>query len=65
VEVFWKGTDQDGNSCFNGGHAFNAVNHQGDVLWVDMQSGAVSEKPLYLHAGAVASIVLDANGKKR
>ncbi|WP_157436383.1 hypothetical protein [Actinospica robiniae] len=42
---------------------FNPVNQQGKVLWVDMQSGKVSENPLYLHAGAVASIVLDANGK--
>lgn len=64
VEALWKGVDKNGKPTFSGGHAFNAVNHQGTVLWVDMQQGTVSENPPYLHAGAVASIVLDSNGKK-
>ncbi|MGW5116368.1 toxin glutamine deamidase domain-containing protein [Streptomyces noursei] len=37
VQVNWAG---------GGGHAFNAVNHNGKVVWVDTQSGEVSHKPI-------------------
>ncbi|MFJ6789011.1 toxin glutamine deamidase domain-containing protein [Streptomyces angustmyceticus] len=34
------------NWADGGGHAFNAVNHDGRIVWVDTQSGEVSEKPI-------------------
>ncbi|MFC9239723.1 toxin glutamine deamidase domain-containing protein [Streptomyces decoyicus] len=37
VQVNWDG---------GGGHAFNAVNHDGRIVWVDTQSGEVSEQPI-------------------
>ncbi|MFG2138294.1 toxin glutamine deamidase domain-containing protein [Streptomyces sp. NPDC048650] len=37
VQVNWAG---------GGGHAFNAVNHNGKVVWVDTQSGEVSDQPI-------------------
>ncbi|MFE3769246.1 toxin glutamine deamidase domain-containing protein [Streptomyces sp. NPDC059122] len=34
------------NWADGGGHAFNAVNHDGKVVWVDTQSGEVSHQPI-------------------
>ncbi|TSB33134.1 hypothetical protein FNZ23_24170 [Streptomyces benahoarensis] len=31
-----------------GGHAFNAVNHHGKIIWIDTQSGKVSHEPLHI-----------------
>ncbi|UZJ31477.1 toxin glutamine deamidase domain-containing protein [Streptomyces endophytica] len=45
-----------------GGHAFNAVNHNGKVIWVDSQTGEVSDAPIHLEAGYVVAIPLDADG---
>lgn len=39
VQVDWPG---------GGGHAFNAVNHDSTVVWVDTQIGEVSLEPLHL-----------------
>ncbi|MFD5097775.1 toxin glutamine deamidase domain-containing protein [Streptomyces albidochromogenes] len=46
----------------SGGHAFNAVNHNGTVVWVDTQSGEVSHEPLHIaDAENVWHIPLDAD----
>ncbi|MGW8554126.1 toxin glutamine deamidase domain-containing protein [Streptomyces tubercidicus] len=52
IVVAWK----DGSS-----HAFNAVNHNGQVVWVDAQSGAVSHQPLHTQGVKVWHLTLDAN----
>ncbi|MFJ8672611.1 toxin glutamine deamidase domain-containing protein [Streptomyces sp. NPDC093589] len=45
-----------------GGHAFNAVNHHGQIIWVDTQTGQVSTDPLHIsQAENVWHIPLDAN----
>ncbi|NUP40106.1 MAG: hypothetical protein HOY76_24600, partial [Streptomyces sp.] len=45
-----------------GGHAFNAVNHHGDIIWIDTQTGDVSHNPLHIsNAEHVWHIPLDAN----
>ncbi|MEU9114329.1 toxin glutamine deamidase domain-containing protein [Streptomyces sp. NPDC048483] len=44
-----------------GGHVFNAVNHHGKIIWVDSQSGVVSETPINLNAKQVVYIPLDAD----
>ncbi|MCZ1006552.1 toxin glutamine deamidase domain-containing protein [Streptomyces lydicus] len=44
-----------------GGHAFAAVNHNGQVLFVDAQAGVVSESPIHLGAQEVFYTPLDAN----
>ncbi|MEU2791080.1 toxin glutamine deamidase domain-containing protein [Streptomyces sp. NPDC007100] len=44
-----------------GGHAFAAVNHNGQVLFVDPQTGVVSENPIHLGAQEVFYTPLDAN----
>ncbi|MGG7575082.1 toxin glutamine deamidase domain-containing protein [Streptomyces sirii] len=44
-----------------GGHAFAAVNHNGQVLFVDAQTGVVSENPIHLGAQEVFYTPLDAN----
>ncbi|WP_159403801.1 toxin glutamine deamidase domain-containing protein [Streptomyces sp. NRRL S-646] len=54
VQVDWPG---------GGGHAFNVVNHNGNIVWVDTQSGEVSHAPLHIdQATHVWHIPLDANG---
>ncbi|MEU4655666.1 toxin glutamine deamidase domain-containing protein [Streptomyces sp. NPDC023723] len=53
VQVDWPG---------GGGHAYNAVNHNGTIVWVDTQSGQVSHQPLHIDQAAhVWHIPLDAN----
>ncbi|MEV6741658.1 toxin glutamine deamidase domain-containing protein [Streptomyces sp. NPDC051104] len=53
VQVSWPG---------GGGHAFNAVNHHGHIIWIDTQSGEVSHQPLHIpNATGVWHIPLDAN----
>ncbi|MEB8339389.1 toxin glutamine deamidase domain-containing protein [Streptomyces endophyticus] len=44
-----------------GGHAFAAVNHNGQVLFVDPQTGVVSENPIHLGAQEVFYTPLDAD----
>ncbi|MGW0688443.1 toxin glutamine deamidase domain-containing protein [Streptomyces sp. NPDC002754] len=44
-----------------GGHAFAAVNHNGQVLFVDAQTGVVSENPIHTGAAEVFYTPLDAN----
>lgn len=45
-----------------GGHAFNVVNHNGNIIWIDTQSGEVSHEPLHIDdAEHVWHIPLDAN----
>ncbi|WP_158812239.1 toxin glutamine deamidase domain-containing protein [Streptomyces fulvoviolaceus] len=53
VQVGWPG---------GGGHAFNVVNHNGNIVWIDTQSGEVSNEPLHLDkADHVWHIPLDAD----
>lgn len=53
VQVDWPG---------GGGHAFNVVNHDGNIVWIDTQSGDVSDQPLHLdQAEHVWHIPMDAN----
>jgi hypothetical protein len=49
----------------DGGHAFNAVNAKGDIVWVDGQLNIVSDSPIHVRPDPVGvwSIVLDAKGK--
>ncbi|MEU8682451.1 toxin glutamine deamidase domain-containing protein [Streptomyces sp. NPDC048611] len=49
----------DGSS--GGAHVFNAVNHNGTVVWVDSQTGMVSDQPINTQAKGVWHLVLDAN----
>ncbi|WP_210592885.1 toxin glutamine deamidase domain-containing protein [Streptomyces sp. GESEQ-35] len=45
-----------------GGHAFNVVNHNGNIVWIDTQSGEVSTQPLHIdNAEHVWHIPLDAD----
>ncbi|UQA95491.1 toxin glutamine deamidase domain-containing protein [Streptomyces halobius] len=46
-----------------GAHVFNAVNHNGKVVWVDSQTGKVSEQPINTAAKNVWHLVLDADRK--
>ncbi|WP_158708231.1 toxin glutamine deamidase domain-containing protein [Streptomyces sp. NRRL S-455] len=53
VQVDWPG---------GGGHAFNVVNHNGKIVWIDTQSGEVSDQPLHIDkATHVWHIPLDAD----
>ncbi|MFH8408755.1 toxin glutamine deamidase domain-containing protein [Streptomyces sp. NPDC018019] len=49
------------NGTGGGAHVFNAVNHNGRVIWVDSQSGEVSHQPLGTNAVGVWHLTLDAN----
>ncbi|KOT99409.1 hypothetical protein ADK86_15365, partial [Streptomyces sp. NRRL F-5755] len=44
-----------------GAHVFNAVNHNGRVIWVDSQTGQISQQPIHTHADRVWHLTLDAN----
>lgn len=48
-----------------GAHAWNAVNYNGEVLWVDSQTSKVDHKPLYAtgRIGDVWAVVIDKEGK--
>lgn len=52
VQVAWP----DGS-----GHAFNAVNYHGHIVWVDTQSGMVSTTPIHQQAAGVWYIPLDSD----
>ncbi|MFF4606252.1 toxin glutamine deamidase domain-containing protein [Streptomyces sp. NPDC001339] len=58
VLVTWPQT-ADGKD--GGAHVFNAVNHNGRVIWVDSQTGEVSQQPINTEAVGVWHLVLDAN----
>ncbi|MDI3407185.1 toxin glutamine deamidase domain-containing protein [Streptomyces cavernicola] len=54
VQVAWPG---------GGGHAFNAVNHNGKIVWVDTQTGEVSHDPIHIpNATHAWHIPLDPDG---
>ena len=54
-----------GQIPISGGHAFNAANVDGSVVWVDMQTNTVSDQPIHTRPDPVNvwSITLDARGK--
>jgi len=54
IQVDWPG---------GGGHAFNAVNYNGDIVYIDTQSGEVSHDPLHIdNAEHVWHIPMDPDG---
>ncbi|MFJ4532498.1 toxin glutamine deamidase domain-containing protein [Streptomyces nigrescens] len=60
VLVTWpKNPDGSGG----GAHVFNAVNHNGRVVWVDSQTGQISQQPIHTHADGVWHLTLDADRK--
>lgn len=62
VQVAWtKNVAPNGQVSYEDGHAFNACNVNGTVVWVDMQSGQVSNTPIHQQAAAVWATVLDSN----
>ncbi|MER5438922.1 toxin glutamine deamidase domain-containing protein [Streptomyces sp. NPDC002790] len=54
VGVQWPG---------GGGHAFNVYNHNGNIIWVDHQTGEVSPNPLHTGAAGVRYVPFDPNGQ--
>ncbi|MFD7294909.1 toxin glutamine deamidase domain-containing protein [Streptomyces sp. NPDC059897] len=54
VGVQWPG---------GGGHAFNVYNHNGQIIWVDHQTGEVSPNPIHTGAAGVRYVPFDPNGQ--
>lgn len=54
VGVQWPG---------GGGHAFNVYNHNGQIIWVDHQTGEVSPNPIHTGAAGVRYVPFDSNGQ--
>ncbi|MFJ9088384.1 toxin glutamine deamidase domain-containing protein [Streptomyces sp. NPDC102384] len=54
VGVQWPG---------GGGHAFNVYNHNGQITWVDHQTGEVSPNPIHTGAAGVRYVPFDSNGQ--
>ncbi|MEV0617987.1 toxin glutamine deamidase domain-containing protein [Nonomuraea sp. NPDC050404] len=48
-----------------GSHAWNAVNFDGEVLWVDAQRGHMSVEPPYRTVTGVFCVILDRRGRPR
>ncbi|MGI5269631.1 toxin glutamine deamidase domain-containing protein [Nonomuraea sp. CA-218870] len=48
-----------------GSHAWNAVNHQGEVIWIDAQRGHMAVDPLYTTVTGVFCVILDRKGQPR
>ncbi len=46
-----------------GSHAWNAVNHGGEVVWIDAQRGHMAVEPLYPSAIAVFCAIVDRTGQ--
>ncbi|MGW2344671.1 toxin glutamine deamidase domain-containing protein [Streptomyces sp. NPDC001661] len=46
-----------------GGHAFNVYNHNGQIIWVDHQTGEVSPNPIHTGAAGVRYVPFDPNGQ--
>ncbi|WP_242641334.1 toxin glutamine deamidase domain-containing protein, partial [Streptomyces kasugaensis] len=58
VLVTWP-RNPDGSG--GGAHVFNAVNHNGRVIWVDSQTGQISQQPIHTNADGVWHLTLDGN----
>ncbi|MFG1616837.1 toxin glutamine deamidase domain-containing protein [Nonomuraea wenchangensis] len=48
-----------------GSHALNAVNAEGEVIWIDAQRGHMSVEPPYLTVTGVFCVILDRQGRPR
>ncbi|MFI9840204.1 toxin glutamine deamidase domain-containing protein [Nonomuraea sp. NPDC051941] len=48
-----------------GSHAWNAVNYDGEVIWIDAQRGHMSVEPAYMTVTGVFCVVLDRQGWPR
>lgn len=47
-----------------GSHAWNAVNSNGEVLWIDAQRGHMAVEPPYEEVTGVFSVVIDRHGQR-
>ncbi|WP_230465539.1 toxin glutamine deamidase domain-containing protein [[Actinomadura] parvosata] len=48
-----------------GSHAWNAVNFEGEVIWIDAQRGHLSVEPPYRTVTGVFCVILDRRGRPR
>lgn len=48
-----------------GSHAWNAVNYDGEVIWIDAQRGHMSVEPAYMTVTGVFCVILDRRGWPR
>jgi len=48
-----------------GSHAWNAVNYQDEIIWIDAQRGHMAVEPLYTTVTGVFCIILDRQGQPR
>ncbi|WP_308164262.1 toxin glutamine deamidase domain-containing protein [Nonomuraea sediminis] len=48
-----------------GAHAWNAVNHHGEVVWIDALRGHMAVEPPYTNVTGVFSVILDREGQPR
>lgn len=48
-----------------GSHAWNAVNFEGEVIWIDAQRGHMSVEPPYRTVTGVFCVILDRQGRPR
>ncbi|WP_431923772.1 toxin glutamine deamidase domain-containing protein [Nonomuraea jabiensis] len=48
-----------------GSHAWNAVNYDGEVIWIDAQRGHMSVEPAYMTVTGVFCVILDRQGWPR
>nr|WP_240973132.1 toxin glutamine deamidase domain-containing protein [Nonomuraea sp. FMUSA5-5] len=48
-----------------GSHAWNAVNFEGEVIWIDAQRGHMSVEPPYRTVTGVFCVILDRRGRPR
>ncbi|MFG1942408.1 toxin glutamine deamidase domain-containing protein [Nonomuraea sp. NPDC048826] len=48
-----------------GSHAWNAVNYQDEVIWIDAQRGHMAVEPLYTTVTGVFCVILDRQGQPR
>jgi hypothetical protein len=48
-----------------GSHAWNAVNHGGEVIWIDAQRGHMAVEPPYTTVTGVFCVIVDRHGRAR
>jgi hypothetical protein len=58
----WSTDPVTGAYLNQGAHQFNAVNFEGTILWVDMQSNVISLNPLYPTSAGMWSYTFNPNG---
>ncbi|WP_343955299.1 toxin glutamine deamidase domain-containing protein [Nonomuraea longicatena] len=48
-----------------GAHAWNAVNHGGEIIWIDAQRGHMAVEPTYTTVTGVFCVIVDRQGEPR